>query len=84
MATNDMGKSIGETALSICETQDSMDVRLRKLVEEGMVRGLIFAGVLQCPACLMAIGLDFEVLILSCGDGLLTLPLRNVALRELF
>ena len=59
-----------------------MNVRLRKLVEEGVVRGLIFTGVLQCPACLMTVGLDLEVLILSGGDA--PVDLREACLKLFF
>jgi hypothetical protein len=59
-----------------------MNVRLRKLVEEGVVRGLIFTGVLQCPACLMTVGLDLEVLILSGGD--VPVDLREACLKLFF
>jgi hypothetical protein len=82
MAAEDMCEGIGEPALAICETQDSMDVRLRQLVEEGMLRSLSFAGVFQCPACLMAVGFDLEVLVLSCGDT--PVDLRDACLKLFF
>ena len=55
-----------EPVLSVREAQNAVDIGLRQLVEERMVRLFVIARILQRPA---AISLELEVRVRSRGDA---------------
>jgi hypothetical protein len=69
MAAKDVGESVHEPALTLRKMQHIADIRLRKLIEEGVIRRLALSLIFQRPACARYARLNLEVLILSRGDA---------------